>query len=157
MNKKLKKEIYKKLCLKKPLTDYEKKEYDLFKISGGNIGLIKNRCCYCEKELNEDNFFIITSYWNPMWKPACSEKCAQKGYKKEEIECQKIDKNCNECKYFERSSFEKIKPQTYNLFQSVGGYLGICKNRKSKFYNKKVGANRNTYQGMECFVHRKDD
>lgn len=153
MNKKLKKQIYNKLCLKEELTDKEKKEYDLFIESGGNIGLIKNTCCHCGKKLKE--VFIITSYWTPMWKPCCSEKCANEGYKKEEFECQKIDANCNECKFFKRECFdENTKPQTHNLFQPIGCYVGTCLNKKSKYFNKKIGANRNLYQGMECFVHR---
>lgn len=157
MNNILKKQIYKNLCLKKELTTKEYSEYNLFIKSGGTIGLIQNTCCYCDKELSEENFFIITSYWNPIWKPCCSENCAIEGYKIEEINCQEIDANCNECKYFERKGFsENTLPQTHNIIQPIGCYIGICRNKKSKYYNKFVGANRNTFQGMSCFVNRKE-
>lgn len=177
MNKKLKKQIYKKLCLfsERTIEDYEllktcpsdyfesqdkklkecltKKEFIEFQHfinSGGNFGLVKSNCCYCNVKLNEDKFYIITSYWNPLWKPCCSEKCSLKCYKKEEYECQLIDSNCNECIHFERKDFSSnSKSQTHNLFQPVGCYIGDCKKLK-----KIAGANRNNFQGMDCFEHR---
>lgn len=153
MDKKLKKQIYKKLCLKEKLTDKEKIKYNLLIKSGGNIGIIKDTCCYCDKNLKE--IFIVTSYWTPMWKPCCSEKCANEGYKKEEYECQCIDANCNECKFFKREGYsENLRPQIHGIIQHIGCYIGTCLNKKSKYFNKKVGANRNLYQGMKCFVNR---
>jgi len=152
MKNKIKKQILKKLCLNKELTKSEKDLLKKYKLSGGgSIGIISKVCRYCKKELSEENFEFSTTYWSPMLAPCCNNNaCKESGEKQEAYECQNIDKNCNECKYFERIEFSSnIIAQTANIFGNIGCYIGECKQKKIK-----VGANRNIFQGMDCFVHR---
>ena len=139
-----KKEIYKKLCLScdtnKPishrLNEQELREYLLLKKSGGgNIGIIDNKCRYCGKKLDQDNFIISTTYWWPTWQPCCSEECKKAGEAKEAYECQKIDAACNDCKHFKR----------------IEGIHGIC-----SLSGKKITTWRNMAELNDCFEHRFD-
>jgi len=94
-----------------------------------------NLCYSCGKLLGDDRKKIST-YWNAERVFVCPVCTNEENI----IACQKIDADCNDCKFFLRG--EKV---------SKGIFEGICKKDNSKVLAYPVH-----YSGHECFVHRKD-
>jgi len=110
-----------------------------------------NICCSCKKEIKEDDFAIGYGYWEP--RPfQCHKWCKDKHEKKITIECQIIDADCNDCKYFKRESNkpEKDEGDKRFPFPSLEGFPGNCLKHSVKVY-----AHSNYAQGYKCFKHRK--
>ena len=158
MGNKIKREFFKALYFNKEISIYLKK-YNVTKETLGlwaNKWIIKDVCKYCKQKIEESDFTISSSYWNNFWE-GCHKNCKEEGDKQEEIECQEIDANCNECKYFERKGFDENLEDKQGkgyidrgkLFNTIGCYFGLCKK-----FNKKVTATRNICQGNKCFIHR---
>ena len=152
INNKIRKEFFKCILFNKDINVLLKK-YNVTKETAdlwARKWIIKNYCKYCEQRINEEDFDVSSSYWNNFWE-ATHKECKEKGDKKEEVECQKIDKNCNECKYFKRKGFDEklLDTQGNKLFNSIGCYFGKCEK-----VNKNVTATRNICQGNKCFIHR---
>lgn len=108
-------------------------------------------CRYCKKEINKEDEIETFAYWmtNEKTKNVQIElrpkfyshkECLLEGKKKEAYDCQKVDQDCNDCKYF-------IRKEMLNK----GVFTGQC----SKF-DKEVKAYPNFCSGHECFVHRLD-
>lgn len=98
-------------------------------------------CRGCKKEVKEENFDYMASYWGspPSWHivhSECKKSCSQE----ETYLCQIIDADCSNCKFFERG-------------KELG--TGISEGRCSHF-NKPTKAYVNVATGHKCFVHRKD-
>lgn len=92
-----------------------------------------NTCRYCKQEiLNEP--VITKGYTYSIWFISHKE-CKSEGEKEEAYQVQKIDADCNDCKYFNR----------------LQGNQGTCRK-----FNKEVTANPNFSSGHDCFIHRKD-
>ena len=152
MSNKIKRQFLKALYFKKDIDSLLKK----YQVENETLRLWKRKwiirdvCKYCNKKVKEEDFDISSSYWNNFLE-VCHKQCKEKGDKREEIKCQKIDENCNDCKYLERKGFDKntIDKQGQKLFNKIGCYFGICKK-----FNKKVTATRNMCQGNKCFKHR---
>lgn len=96
-------------------------------------------CRYCEKEIPTGEEVSTHSYWKP-FKYWSHNDCKKKGEASEAYECQKLDSDCNDCKFFERGKLLR-----------KGVYTGHCKK-----FDKEVKAFPNFCSGRECFKHRKD-
>lgn len=93
---------------------------------------LSNNCYFCNSEIKTvKNCEIVNSYWSKLWR-ICHTKCLPK-YKEMCIEQQKIDTNCNDCKFLNR------------------------KNTSCNKFNKKVKPSNNYCQvwNIDCFEHRK--
>lgn len=100
---------------------------------------IKNTCGWCNERITEDTFDYFAGYWTPnLWRPTHAH-CKKEYMNDEIISCQSIDRDCNDCKHFER---------LHSL--GAGISLGNCKK-----LNKQTKAYVNFARGMECFEHRK--
>jgi hypothetical protein len=104
-----------------------------FKIEAVQLGLnFSPFCRYCHK-LAIDNPVITKGYWSSSW-ALCHPECKKEGEREEAYECQKIDSDCNDCKFFKR----------------IKGIEGTCEK-----FNKKTTANPNFCSSHNCFEHRK--
>jgi len=119
-------------------------------------GDYKTVCSFCKKEIAEEDFDIAFGYWRPFWR-SVHKNCKQEQENNEQYECQKIDANCNDCKYFKRDiPSEKVDIPKGNECRSVlpplKGYKGFCgKNKGIVYASPKIATSNN------CFVHRKEE
>ncbi len=97
-------------------------------------------CYYCKKLVSEEDTAITVGYWTKV-KNICHKACKVAGDKEQAYECQCIDADCNDCKYFERD--KKI---------AKGIFSGKCLK-----FNKKVKAYPVFATGHDCFEHRRDN
>lgn len=126
------------------------KEYE-FKNKAEYLASLPKVCVWCGGE--SDDFVPV--YWNnaiveteegnviahrPVHKQCKAEQRAYEAY-----ECQKIDADCNDCLYFERSKTAKVSG--YTVTHAIGQCLK---------FNKPTKAYPQFASGHECFVHRKD-
>lgn len=118
-----KEELFKILCL------YSK---EIEKIEKDSI--ISNLCNVCKKRISEEDFDVAYSYWYALMIPK-HKNCSTKN---DIIECQKIDADCNDCKYFKRGNLE-----------SKGIFNGECLK-----FNKPVKAYPKFCSNHKCFIHR---
>jgi hypothetical protein len=115
-------------------------EQNLNNISGYNWDgfyySLKGICRYCFKEVDRSDAIITNSYWGKGRRIfICHKVCKKEGEKDEAYECQKIDANCNDCKFFDRKKYWCIKLD--------------CK--------PPVAVTPNYCSHLDCFVHRKDN
>ena len=131
------KQDFKNLCLGKILFKdlLEDIKDNQIKLNYKNLFRPSNVCRYCNKIIKENEFTITQSYWKALWFP-CHKSCKDAGYKQEAYDCQCIDSDCNDCKYFKRDK----------------GNKGQCLK-----YNIAVHTSPNFCSGFECFKHRKSD
>jgi hypothetical protein len=131
--------------------------------------VLSRECRHCKDEVLEKDFAICASYWNNGTFGSsiyvCHKGCVKEQKENEAYECQKIDRDCNDCKFFKRG--EVVEPLTQkhkDIIVSVD-----LKNppiytigKEIKFHGKCEKHNIGTYafsqfaSGYECFVHRKD-
>jgi len=113
----------------------------------------------CGKKIEKDDFDVAIGYWSPDFRPV-HKGCKKRWEQEEAYACQKIDANCNDCKFFKRDISAKIVdvPKEYQdnikhkfLFPPIQGYKGKCEK-----FNVDVYANAKVATGMDCFIHRKD-
>lgn len=94
-----------------------------------------NICISCKKEIMRCDFDIYSSYWSNLWFPIhifCKKQ--YEDYNK--YECQCIDCNCNDCKFFKRE---------------LNNNYGTC----LKFFKRVNNVPNNCYlNNFDCFVHR---
>lgn len=83
----------------------------------------------------------------------CHKACKQPGERQEAMNCQELDADCNDCKFFQRTPQEKVwypmfveTAPTENKFVMVGNCL--------KFNNRTYGHPK-TWTGHQCFEHRR--
>jgi len=112
-------------------------------------------CHRCKKLVKREDAVIGTGYWYPLFSIYCGEKCRDDHTRENLIACQKIDSDCNDCKFFERKSGQ-LQPEPRHtvkrwLFPALDGYPGFCKK-----YNIETWAHPNYYSGYGCFVHRNE-
>ena len=112
-----------------------------------------NICRYCLKAL--ENPVKTVSYWSHI-SDVCHAECKVDGEKSEAIECQIIDADCNDCKYFKRG---KIIPLSDNCLNQIK--LGKVPKFSSEAWNghclkfdRETVAFPNKWTGRECFQHR---
>ncbi len=112
-------------------------------------------CRYCEKLVNQSERDVTHSYWKGL--PfVCHKACKDAGRKQEAFDCQCIDADCNDCKFFQRgavvkkllSAIQDGKP-TQKLVNCE-----IVKGHCLKL-NKPTLASPNQWSGLECFEHRR--
>ena len=100
--------------------------------------IVRNYCSYCgKKEIND----IYHSYWGAVWIPT-HKVCKPLLSSETAYECQKIDANCNDCKFFTATESHKGIGTSWRD--------GICVNGHD------AHAQPNFWQGNKCFEHRKD-
>lgn len=99
-------------------------------------------CRYCKQKVNPISYKTTITYWGS-YIDICHAECKSEGATKEAYECQLIDTNCNECKYFFR-----IK-STGN-----GTFKGWCNkfNRTTRAESNSANVN-----NTDCFEHRKGE
>jgi hypothetical protein len=95
-------------------------------------------CRFCSEPLTEETFDVATSYWWAFQHP-CHKGCREKGQAKEAYECQKLDRDCNDCGYFQRT--ENGRWVCHGICLKTG--------QPAKAYPNNASLN-------PCFVHRKD-
>jgi len=109
-------------------------------------------CRYCKLGIKEGEEVETHGYWCKIEEKLYSHKeCKTEGLKKESFDCQCIDKDCNDCKFFEREKFDKKLSDNRRIFPRTGGFKGLCK----KFNNKETKAFPNYCSNHECFAHRR--
>lgn len=162
MDNKNKRKIYLDLCYGDLSWNAVEKQYG--KEFTKKFLLNGTSCRYCKKAVNREDAEITTTYWWPRY--SLSHKaCKTQGEQSEAYECQTIDANCNDCRYFNRK---------HNAGNGV--YYGACKkpvergSKKPYWFNElpfkwrkrslwregyQVRAESNYATGYECFVHRK--
>jgi len=91
-----------------------------------------NICRVSGEILTPNNIDIFHSYWTSGWYPVRKD-LKRSGELEEAYECQKIDKSCNDCKYFNRKDYWCTKLDAL----PKGSAPNFCYNH-------------------ECFTHRKD-
>jgi hypothetical protein len=144
---------------------------------------IDSNCCNCKNKLTEESISYYATYWTPnLWKSVC-KGCREETIKSEQIACQIIDANCNECKFFKRGE-SKGKLTEDHLFLKVK--FGIAHEEKREWQegdkliqknlpilreavigdevkfngfcekkNIQTQATSNICSGYDCFEHRK--
>lgn len=116
------------------------------------IAAIGNLCRYCDLAVDSRDAVITHSYWQGL--PFISHRaCKDSGFKAEALECQSIDRSCNECKYFKRGGAIKYEQWNEDFTECqlpFWAWWGWC----DKF-KKPQTAEPMTCMGMECFEHRK--
>lgn len=142
-------EIYRRACFEAEPSDYLKElraEHRDMQTQA-NLDFVENNtvlsdvCCHCGEEIENADFEYGASYWTPnLWRPY-HKGCKKEAMKQEAVACQKIDADCNDCKFFVREK-ETTK----------GTYRG-----KYNFFGGETTAHVNIYTGKECFVHRRDE
>lgn len=118
--------------------------------------LNKHKCRYCNLVVIQADACIYSAYWTPHTKYIVHKNCINELTKIEAYECQKIDRDCNDCFYFDRKidthSIEtSIEIQFTLLFPKINSTKGVCNKYKSLTF-----AYPNTCTLMPCFIHRKD-
>ncbi|MCP3686713.1 MAG: hypothetical protein GY861_29090 [bacterium] len=98
-------------------------------------------CRYCKKPIKGEEPYPCFSYWSSyeFW---CHKECYKDGNSKEAYNCQCIDADCNDCKYFNRGKM--LKKGRASIWE------GQCVKKKTK-----VKAYPNFCSNHPCFVHRR--
>jgi len=113
-------------------------------------GQIKNECRHCKKRVLEEDFDIAIGYWYPNCWYICHKECVKEQRVGEAYECQKLDRNCNDCAFMVR---DKVRQEKWN--PNPGGInkilYGKCTN-----YDKDISFIANTSSICDGFAHRKD-
>lgn len=110
-------------------------------------------CRYCNQEVTTP--IKTLSYWNqhPF---ICHVECKVSGERQEAIDCQTIDADCNDCKYFQRG--EVVKRWLSAMINKKAGVLlvnmGIIKGHCLKF-DRPTEAYPHASTGWDCFEHRR--
>ena len=120
--------LFKKLCLESSNEEH----------SGW---IISNRCRFCFNILTDETFDSGFTYWKAMLF-GCHRECKEFGMREEIIDCQVIDADCNDCKYFQRGKM--LQKGIASIWE------GVC----GKF-NKPMKAYPNYCSGHKCFEHRR--
>jgi len=119
--------------------------------------LVVGPCRYCESEIPVDSAAITFAYWNatPF---LCHPKCKESGEKQEAFDCQNIDCDCNDCRYFQRI---RMASKQYEYTRTTTGELveltfqpQISHGHCFKF-NRPTEASPKKWSGLECFKHRR--
>ena len=113
-----------------------------------NNTVISNKCSHCGDSIVQSGdkthtkaFTYGAGYWTPnLWRPY-HNACKPIATKQETLACQKIDADCNDCKFFVREK-EVCK----------GSYVGKC-----NFFGGETTAHVNTFTGKGCFIHRREE
>ena len=111
-------------------------------------------CRYCG---NAGATIATFSYWNHD-EFLCHPECKSAGEKAEAIDCQTIDADCNDCRFFQRGS---LAPKITSLLRKPNGkiesvshqpqfFFGFC----LKFQIPTIGQP-NKWTGKDCFAHRR--
>ncbi len=112
-------------------------------------------CRFCEKEVRNEESVAVHSYWGGN-EFICHQSCKNEGIKQEAFDCQVIDADCNDCKFFKRgvlikrllSCMENDKPSKKLVNMEI--FDGHCLK-----FNKPTLAYPNKWTGRECFEHRR--
>ena len=102
-------------------------------------GVISTTCCHCGEHIAEEDFDYVVGYWSADSWHIVHKKCAKEFKEAMIYKCQSLDKDCNDCRHFEREE---------ELGKGVFG--GNCLK-----FNTKLKAYYCTPTNNECFEHRK--
>lgn len=115
-------------------------------------------CRYCKQEVTESETAVTNAYWfnTP---DVCHKSCKNKGVKQEAYDCQLIDSDCNDCKYFKRG---KIAEKIISKLITRDGRIELVIHRPDIFdgtclkFNSPTNGQPNKWTGMKCFEHRRN-
>lgn len=99
-----------------------------------------NTCRYCNQSIDDLDKVKTLAYWFGT-EFVSHRHCQLQGEKQEAIDCQIIDADCNDCKYFVRGQRIDSVPK---------GQRGQCLK-----FNKPTVAYPHTWTGRDCFEHRR--
>lgn len=106
-------------------------------------------CRYCDKEVSEPDATKTLSYWNAQ-EFVCHRSCKESGERDEAFDCQVIDADCNDCKYFLRAQAGIPRWTGRQFMISTNIVNGWC----ARFY-RITRAWPHSWTGRECFTHRR--
>lgn len=112
-------------------------------------------CRYCDGEIPEQELVTTHSYWGGSPFP-CHKQCKDAGIKQEAFDCQLIDADCNDCKYFKRGEVVKRllscmeNGKSSMKLVNMGFINGHCLK-----FDRLTQAQPNKWSGLECFEHRR--
>lgn len=100
------------------------------------------KCRRCNKSISEEDLDIHTSYWKPNLQFPVHKACKKESMTFERIECQTIDKSCNDCIYFKADNTK---------------HLGYRKGMCIKKNIKRIAYSNYCYDDTtDCFKHREE-
>ncbi len=113
-------------------------------------------CRYCSKEIEKDQELVTFSYWQGV-KFFCHKECKTNGEKQESFDCQNIDADCNDCKFFKRG--ELIKKWLSSIIDGKPGLIHFNTevfNGHCLKFDKITIAQPKKCTMKECFEHRRN-
>lgn len=129
---------------------------------------LKRGCRHCGKDVDEVDFSIVGSYWNNGMFGSkifvCHSYCLKDQINSESYDCQNIDRDCNDCKFFKRGKrAEAITQKHKDIIVSVDlktpliYKIGTVVNFHGKCEKHSIGtfAYPQFASGYSCFEHRK--
>ena len=96
-------------------------------------------CRYCGLSVSFEQSDITIAYFNK-GQFYCHKACKKEGERQEAFECQVIDANCNDCKFYQRQA------------NGRNTSMGFCAK-----LNKQTTGSPNKWMGMPCFEHRRSN
>lgn len=113
-------------------------------------------CRYCDK-LIEGPSTKTFSYWSKV-EFACHPECKEAGERAEALECQTIDADCNDCRYFQRIR-TAAKLHEFSMSEE-GEWVEITHQPQYAEghcfrFNQPALAQPNKWSGIICFEHRR--
>lgn len=129
-----------------------RKQYFYMEVLKHKYWIPGNICSVSGVKLTKDNIDVKIGYWKPsLWKPVL-DSLKKEAELEEAYECQKIDANCNDCKYFDRTRLtNNLIDCSTSIFPRINCKVGLCTK-----HNYNVYASSCSFQGNICFIHRKD-
>jgi len=114
-------------------------------------------CRYCERPVDELDAVKTLPYWNysqselALSEFVCHAGCKISGEKQEAYDCQVIDADCNDCRYFLRAApgIPKWTGRNFTLCTNIVN--GWCAR-----FSRITCAWPHSWTGRECFVHRRE-
>lgn len=115
-------------------------------------------CRYCSSTISPPDLTTTHSYWQGL--PFdCHKACKEAGVKREAIDCQTIDADCNDCKHYRRG---KLAIKLISHTRKTSGELGEVTHQPNVFidghcmkFDRSTLAFPNKFTGRECFEHRR--
>lgn len=144
--------LFRDACLSgKPLAEFLSSRGISGQAADSRVGrwLTAGVCRGCGLPVTADDFDVWVTYWQSLWAP-CHHAC-KSGMRREAIECQTVDADCNDCRHFERgkSAGELVQLDCANHVATLPAN-GHCRK-----HDRPTVASNNFCSGWPCFEHRR--